>query len=259
MKFKEDRPLYMLMELAAILRNKCPWDREQTFKSLKPYLIEEAYEAYEAIETGDIEHMKEEFGDLLYQVYAHSEIANEEKSFNIDDVAQGIIEKLIRRHPHVFGEDIVKDKHDVIKNWEIIKKKEKSHRESILDGVPKQLPALLKAYRIQQKTSRVGFDWEKSEDIVKKLDEEINEFKEVVNANDREKIKEEAGDILFTIVNILRHIDVNPEEALSSSTQKFMNRFRYIEQESAKENKNINEMSIEELDALWEKAKKSLS
>jgi tetrapyrrole methylase family protein / MazG family protein len=259
LKFKEDRPLYILMELAAILRNKCPWDKEQTFKSLKPYLIEEAYEAYEAIETGDAEHMKEEFGDLLYQVYAHSEIAKEGKSFNIDDVAQGIIEKLIRRHPHVFGEDKVKDKHDVIKNWEIIKKKEKSHRESILDGVPKQLPALLKAYRIQQKTSRVGFDWEKSEDVVRKLDEEINEFKEVLKATDREKIKEEAGDILFTIVNILRHIDVNPEEALSASTQKFMDRFRYIEQESAKKNRNLNEMTLEELDSLWEKAKKSLS
>jgi tetrapyrrole methylase family protein / MazG family protein len=259
LKFKEERPLYMLMELASVLRKKCPWDKEQTSKSLKPYLIEEAYEAYEAIESGDNEHMKEELGDLLYQVYAHSEIADEKNCFTIDDVAKGIIEKLIRRHPHVFGEEEVNDKHDVIKNWEIIKKKEKNHRESILDGVPKELPALLKAYRIQQKVSRVGFDWEKEEDIVKKLDEEVIEFKEVLKNTNPEKMKEEAGDILFTIVNILRFIDINPEEALSAAVQKFIHRFKFIELESAKENKNLNDMSLSEMDELWEKAKKSLS
>jgi tetrapyrrole methylase family protein / MazG family protein len=256
MKFKEERPLYMLMELASILRKKCPWDRDQTSKSLKPYLIEEAYEAYEAIESDNNEHMKEEFGDLLYQIYAHSEIAHEGKGFTIDDVANGIIEKLIRRHPHVFGDDRVNDKHDVIRNWEIIKKKEKAHRESILDGVPKQLPALLKAYRIQQKASRIGFDWEKGEDIIKKLDEEINEFKEVLKITDKEKLKDEAGDVLFTIVNILRFIDINPEEALSSTIQKFIHRFKFIELESARKNRNLNEMSLSEMDELWEKAKK---
>jgi tetrapyrrole methylase family protein/MazG family protein len=259
MEFKEERPLYMLMELASVLRKKCPWDKEQTSKSLKPYLIEEAYEAYEAIESGDSEHMKEEFGDLLYQVYAHSEIAGEQNSFTIDDVAKGIIEKLIRRHPHVFGEEKVNNKHDVIKNWEIIKKTEKNHRESILDGVPKELPALLKAYRIQQKVSRVGFDWEKDEDIVKKLDEEVIEFKDVLKNTDRDKIKEEAGDILFTIVNILRFIDINPEEALSTAVQKFIQRFKFIERESVKENKSLNDMSLSEMDELWNKAKKSLS
>jgi tetrapyrrole methylase family protein / MazG family protein len=257
MKFKEEKPLYMLMELASILRKKCPWDKEQTSKSLKPYLIEEAYEAYEAIESDDDEHMKEELGDLLYQIYAHSEIAHEreEKGFTIDDVANGIIEKLIRRHPHVFGGEEVNDKHDVIRNWEIIKKKEKTHRESILDGVPKELPALLKAYRIQQKASRVGFDWKEEEDIIKKLDEEITEFKEVLKNTDREKLKEEAGDILFTIVNILRFIDINPEEALSLTIKKFIHRFKFIERESAKEKKNLNEMSLSEMDELWEKAK----
>ncbi|MBN2400953.1 MAG: nucleoside triphosphate pyrophosphohydrolase [Spirochaetes bacterium] len=259
MKFKEQRPLYRLMELASILRDKCPWDKEQTSKSLKPYLIEEAYEAYDAIESDDTEHMKEELGDLLYQVYAHSEITGEQKRFTIDDVAEGIIKKLIRRHPHVFGDEEVNDKHEVIKNWEIIKKKEKSHRESILDGVPKHLPALLKAYRIQQKVSRVGFDWDNGEDILRKLDEEITEFKEVMKNTDREKIKEEAGDILFTIVNILRFIEINPEEALSSAVQKFIHRFKYIERESAKENKNLNDMSLSDIDDLWEKAKESLS
>jgi tetrapyrrole methylase family protein / MazG family protein len=261
MKFKEEKPLYMLMELASILREKCPWDKEQTSKSLKPYLIEEAYEAYEAIESDDDEHMKEELGDLLYQIYAHSEIAREreEKGFTIDDVANGIIEKLIRRHPHVFGGEEVNDKHDVIRNWEIIKKKEKTHRESILDGVPKELPALLKAYRIQQKASRVGFDWKEEEDIIKKLDEEVTEFKEVLKNTDREKLKEEAGDILFTIVNILRFIDINAEEALSLTIKKFIHRFKFIERESANEKKNLNEMSLSEMDELWEKAKHSTS
>ncbi len=261
MKFKEERPLYILMELASVLRKKCPWDKEQTSRSLMPYLIEEAYEAYEAIESENDEHMKEEFGDLLYQIYAHSEIARGrgKSGFTMDDVAKGIIEKLIRRHPHVFGSDEVNDKHDVIRNWEIIKKKEKSHRESILDGVPKQLPALLKAYRIQQKASRVGFDWENGEDIIKKLDEELIEFKEVFRNTDRTRMKEEAGDILFSIVNILRFIDINPEEALSSAIQKFIRRFKFIERESAKRKKDLNEMSLSEMDELWEKAKDSLS
>lgn len=246
------------MELATILRNKCPWDKEQTSETLKPYLIEEAYEAYEAIEANDKIHMKEELGDLLYQVYAHAEIAKEEKNFTIDDVALGIIEKLVRRHPHVFGNEEVNDKHEVIRNWEIIKKEEKNHRESMLDGVPKHLPALHKAYRIQQKAARIGFDWEKSEDIIKKLDEEIAEFKEAVSHTDKERIKEEAGDILFSIVNVLRFMEINPEETLSSATQKFIRRFRHIEQEALKDNKKLNEMTLEEMDKLWDKAKASL-
>lgn len=254
MKFKEQRPLYILKELASILRNKCPWDKEQTTMTLKPYLIEEAYEVYEAIENKNDEQMKEELGDLLYQVYAHSEIATEQGKFTIDEVAKGIIEKLIRRHPHVFGKEEADDKYKVIKNWEIIKKKEKSHRESILDGIPKMLPALHKAYRIQQKAARIGFDWEKCEDIVKKLDEEINEFKEALG-KDQERIKEEAGDILFSIVNIFRFMGINAEEALSITAQKFINRFQYIEKEAAKENKNLSELSLEEMDELWEKAK----
>jgi tetrapyrrole methylase family protein / MazG family protein len=258
MNFKEERPLYKLMELASMLREKCPWDKEQTSISLKPYLLEEAYEAYEAIESGDNEHMKEELGDVLYQVYAHAEIADEEKKFTIDDIAEAIIEKLIRRHPHVFGNEEVNDRHDVIRNWEIIKKKEKSHRESILDGVPKTLPSLLKAFRIQQKVAHVGFDWEKSEDIIKKLDEEIGEFKQALDGKDSEAIKEEAGDILFSIVNTLRFIGINPEEALSASTHKFIMRFKYLEKEAAREDKAINEMTTEDLDKLWEKAKAAL-
>jgi tetrapyrrole methylase family protein / MazG family protein len=254
MEFKEQRPLYKLMELASILRKNCPWDKEQTFMTLKPYLLEEAYEAYEAVEDKNTEHMKEELGDLLYQVYALSEIAGEEQKFTVDDVADGIIEKLVRRHPHVFGDDKVNDKHDVIKNWEIIKVKEKKDRESILDGIPVMLPALHKAYRVQQKASRLGFDWDNCDDIVRKLDEEIREFKEALTM-DHEMLKEEAGDILFSIVNILRYKGINPEEALSITVKKFMNRFRFIEKEAARQGRVINDMNLAEMDELWEKAK----
>ena len=201
MEFKEKRPLYLLEEIAAILRgeNGCAWDKEQTSASLKPYLIEEAYEVYEAIEKGDSDNLKEELGDLLYQVYAHAQIKKEEGDFTIDDVAQGIVTKLVRRHPHVFGNETVKDAREVIERWEKIKKKEKADRESILDGVPSHLPALLKAYRVQQKAARLGFDWEKIDDAAGKLDEEVAEFREALKSPDRNEdaITGEFGDVLF--------------------------------------------------------------
>lgn len=254
--FSEARPLYRLMELASILRNNCPWDREQTSMTLRPYLIEEAYEAYDAIESKDILHLKEELGDLLYQIYAHSEIASEGKKFNIDDVAQGIINKLVYRHPHVFGDKQVKDSAEVIESWEKIKKKEKITRESILDGVPRHLPSLLKAYRVQQKVSRFGFDWDRIDGVVKKLDEEIDEFKEAITGNNIEKISEETGDILFTLVNIARFIKVNPEEALAKTIDKFIKRFRYIEKEAVDTGKEISKMSLKEMNEIWERAKR---
>jgi tetrapyrrole methylase family protein / MazG family protein len=255
MKLEDNTPLYKLAELANILRNNCPWDKEQTPDSLKPYLIEETYEVYDAIENNDTDNLKEELGDLLYQVYAHSEIASENKEFTIDDVAEGIITKLIRRHPHIFAGDEVTDKHDVIRNWEVIKKKEKEPDESILSGVPRTLPALLKAYRIQQKAARVGFDWKNLDDIIKKLDEEISEFKEVLNEKNTDRIKDEAGDILFSIVNILRSLDINPEEALSMTNNKFIERFKYIEKQAVKNNKQLNDMTLEEMDVYWEQSK----
>jgi len=217
MNFNEKRSLYKLKEIAEILRseNGCAWDIEQTSQSLKPYLIEETYELYDAIEENDPVAMREELGDVLYQVYAHAQIAAEEGSFTIDDVAEDMSKKLVHRHPHVFGDDIVKTSDEVSDRWERIKKKEKSHRESILDGVPRHLPALLKAYRIQQKVQRVGFDWEKIDDAVEKLHEEVDEFKEVIKAEDKEKMIDEAGDVLFSMVNLLRFQKINPEEALS--------------------------------------------
>jgi len=258
MKFKEKKPLYRLKEIAAILRGEggCAWDRAQTDMSLRPYLIEEAYEAYESI-GGDPEHLKEELGDLLYQVYAHAQLAEEKNQFAIDDVARAIVDKLIRRHPHVFGDEKLEDKEAVIAKWERIKKKEKSDRKSILEGVPLHLPALLKAYRVQQKVSLIGFDWNRIADVFTKLDEEMEEFRESISRQNRDNIEEEIGDILFTIANIARFLEINPEEALSLTVKKFIRRFQFIEEQVAKMGKEIEDCSLEELDTIWEQSKKS--
>jgi tetrapyrrole methylase family protein / MazG family protein len=257
MEFKEKRPLYRFEEIIAALRgeNGCPWDRKQTHQSLRPYLIEEAYEALDAIEGGDPAHIREELGDILLQIYLHAEIARERNQFTIDDVAQSIIDKIILRHPHVFGDATVRDADHVAERWEQIKKTEKPHRESILDGVPKHLPALLKAYRIQQKVSRVGFDWEHIEDVSAKLDEEVGELKGALTSSDKEKVIEEAGDILFSIANLLRFMSINPEEALEKTTMKFIRRFHYIEKRSSEMGKSIEDMTIEEMERLWQEAK----
>ncbi len=258
--FKEKRPLYQLLELAAILRgeNGCLWDKEQTSQTLKPYLIEETYEVLEAIDSANADNLKEELGDLLYQVYAHAQIASDENLFNIDDIADGIIKKLVHRHPHVFGSEDGADKNKIISRWEILKRKEKKKNESILSGVPKELPALLKAYRVQQKASRVGFDWDKIEDVKPKLDEEVAEFKSALENYDIEEITEEIGDLLFTIVNISRFLKINPEEALSKTIIKFMKRFQFVEKEVNKKGKNIADTNLNELDEIWERAKEKL-
>lgn len=257
MDFKEKRPLYQFEEIIAALRgeNGCPWDKKQTHESLRPYLIEEAYEALDAIESGDPAHIREELGDILLQIYLHAEIAREQGRFTIDDVALSIIDKIILRHPHVFGDATVRDADHVADRWEQIKKAEKPHRESVLDGVPKHLPALLKAYRIQQKVSRVGFDWERVEDVAAKLDEEVGELKEAMASADREKITDEAGDILFSIANLLRFMHINPEEALEKATGKFIRRFQYIEKHAAGMGKNLEEMTIDEMERLWQESK----
>jgi tetrapyrrole methylase family protein/MazG family protein len=257
MEFKEKRPLYQFEEVISALRgeNGCPWDRKQTHQSLKPFLVEETYEALDAIDSGDPGHIKEELGDILLQIYLHAEIAREHGAFTIDDVARTIIDKIILRHPHVFGGDRVRDAEQVLERWEEIKKKEKPLRESMLDGVPKHLPALLKAYRIQQKVSRVGFDWEKIDDVAAKLDEEVGEFKKALSSNDGGKIEDEAGDILFTIANLLRFMHINPEEALDKTIKKFTSRFQYIEKRSGEMNRNLEEMTIDEMEQLWQESK----
>jgi tetrapyrrole methylase family protein/MazG family protein len=224
--------------------------------TLKSYLVEETYELYDAIDAGDSDHMREELGDLLYQIYAHAQIAAEGGRFDIDDVANGISEKLVRRHPHVFGDDTVKDSGEVLKNWEQIKMKEKDKRKSIMEGIPRHLPSLLKAYRVHEKAARVGFDWKKAEDAVPKLDEEVREFKEALAKGDRDNLAEEAGDILFSMVNVLRLCDIDSEEVLQRTVNKFMERFGRMEEDCAAAGTEMKSLSIEELDRLWEKAKR---
>jgi len=255
----EKNPLLRLKEIAAVLRapGGCPWDREQDFVSLKPYLIEEAYEVIDAIDKGDMKDFREELGDLLYQVYAHAQIASEQSLFTVDDVAQGIVDKLIRRHPHVFGNEEIHDSKGVKDRWEEIKKEEKAGRRSVLEGIPRNLPALTMAYRVQEKVSHVGFDWERIDDAVKKIDEELDEFREAVSSGSPEMMKDEAGDILFSIVNVLRFKGIDPEDALRGTVNKFMKRFRYIESAAAGEGRQLSSMTLEEMDMLWEESKKS--
>ena len=237
----------------------CPWDREQTHESLKPYLIEEAYEAIEAIDSGSDEHLAEELGDVLLQVVFHAEIADHEGRFTIEDVLRTIIEKLKRRHPHVFGDAVVDDSRQVIKNWEEIKRKEKRDKPeggSVLDGLPKNLPALIKARRIQEKVSRVGFDWERTEEVMLKVEEELRELKEASRIDDKDAMEEELGDLLFAVANLARFVSLCPEDALRKTIDKFQKRFQYIEQELPKRGKKLGEASLEEMDKLWEEVKK---
>jgi len=239
----------------------CPWDREQTHKSLKPYFVEEVYEALEAIDSGSDDDLKEELGDVLLQVVFHAEIADSEGRFNADDVIRVIVEKLKRRHPHVYGDVKVDGSGQVIKNWEEIKRAEKREKGggtgSVLDGLPADLPALIKARRIQEKVSRVGFDWEHAEDVMMKVDEELGELKEAHDNRDQAAVEEELGDLLFAVANLARFVSVCPEDALRKTIDKFQRRFQYIESELPKRGKKLGEASLEEMDELWEEVKRT--
>ncbi len=248
-----------LIKIMARLRGPsgCPWDKEQTPQSLKPYLIEEAYEVLEAIDLNDDDEIKEELGDLLLQVVFHAQIASEENRFNIDDVAEAIADKLIRRHPHVFGDTQADTPDEVIKNWDAIKAVEKPEkRASRLDGVPINLPALLRACRLQEKAARVGFEWEHIADVAQKVQEETEELIHARESGAIEKVREEFGDLLFALVNLARFLQICPEEALIQTNRKFQSRFQYIETELCKKDKTPHEATLEEMDALWEAAKK---
>ncbi|MFC1607106.1 nucleoside triphosphate pyrophosphohydrolase [Candidatus Latescibacterota bacterium] len=238
----------------------CPWDREQTHVSLKPYLLEETYEVLEAIESGSDDHLAEELGDLLLQVVFHAEIADREKRFDIETVVTGIIEKLVRRHPHVFGDVKADNSETVIKNWEEIKRREKREKKdgtgSVLDGLPKSLPALIKARRIQEKVSRVGFDWEHTEDVMLKVEEELGELKEASSRRDIDAIEEEIGDLLFSVANLARFVSLCPEDALRKTIEKFQRRFQFIESELPKRGLKLGEATLEEMDHLWDEVKK---
>ena len=245
-----------LVKTVAKLRSPkgCPWDKEQTHKTLKRYLIEEAYEALDAIDKNDSNELMEELGDVLLQIVLHAEIANEKKRFNLNDIANHINKKMISRHPHVFSNVKVKDSEEVIKNWEIIKKGEKPKRKSIFDGIPKALPALLKALKVSKKASRAGFEWEKEEDIWKTLESEILEFKKARKQKNKIRLSEEIGDILFTAVNIARWHKLDPEEALNSGTKKFIKRYNGVNKLIQKGNNN-KKLSSKELEKLWKKIK----
>ncbi|HKZ57355.1 MAG TPA: nucleoside triphosphate pyrophosphohydrolase, partial [Thermodesulfovibrionales bacterium] len=226
-----------------------------TRESLKPFILEEAYELIEAIESGDPEKMKEELGDLLFQIVFQCQVAKERREFEISDVIEKITKKMITRHPHVFGEAECRTSAEVIVQWEEQKKLEGKRRESILEGVPEALPSLLRAHRLQNRAASVGFDWDKVGDALKKLDEEVKEFKKALETKEKNEIGEELGDILFMLVNVSRFIGVNPEDALRKTIAKFISRFRYIEMKAADNGRKLSDMTLSEMDKLWEEAK----
>jgi len=241
----------------------CPWDREQTHATLKQYMIEQAYEACEAIDDGDDLELCEELGDVGLQVVFHAELAERRGAFNLDDVYASICKKLLDRHPHVFGTVDAADSDAVLKNWEQIKKEEKAtkaaergtERKSILDGVPKAMPSLQRAGRLQEKASRVGFDWPSSEPVLEKVREEFEELAEAASQKDRAHIEEEMGDLLFSLVNVSRFLDIQPEECLRWACEKFTARFEWIENYTEAQGRDLSSMSLQEMDQLWDEAK----
>jgi XTP/dITP diphosphohydrolase len=244
------------VEIVKRLRKECPWDRKQTNDSIKAATIEEAYEVVEAIEKKDYEELKNELGDLLLHVVFHTVIAGEKNNFTIDDVISANQEKLIRRHPHVFGDVEVADSEEVKKNWETIKLTE--GRDTLLEGVPEMLPALQRAHRLQEKASKVGFDWERKEDVWKKVIEEIEEMHESEIEGTHEQLEMEIGDVFFALVNYARFLDVNPENALRQTNKKFINRFNYIEKKIAEAGKKLSDSNLEEMDKFWNESKEKL-
>lgn len=237
------------------LRKECPWDREQTHQSIRHSLIEEAYEAVEAIDHNNTSELKKELGDLMLHVVLHSIIAEETKAFAIDEVLADSMKKLIRRHPHVFGDTMVHGAKDVKLNWETIKMSE--GRKSLMEGVPKHMPALLRAHRLQEKASKVGFDWEQKKDVWKKVREEITELHAAEAAGPHESLEEEFGDLLFALVNYARFLRINPESALNRSTRKFTKRFQRIETALERQGRKLEHATLEEMDAIWNEGKHS--
>ena len=244
-----------LVEIVQILRDQCPWDRKQTHQSIKDNLNEEAYEAVESIDNKDFDELEKELGDVLLHVVFHSRMAEQTDTFSIKDVIYSIQEKLIRRHPHVFGDAEADDEEQVAENWESIKMKE--GKKSVLDGIPKQLPALIRAQRMQEKAANVGFDWPEFSQVWDKLEEELREFKEVLEEGDPQKSREEFGDLLFSLVNAGRFFDLNAEDSQRSTNKKFTRRFQYIEDQLDQENKTLSEATLEDMDKHWNQAKKT--
>ena len=236
------------------LREKCPWDREQTLESLRNLTIEETYELADAIMDHDMEEVRKELGDLMLHIVFYSKIGSEEGAFDVADVLNGICEKLVFRHPHVFGDTKVEGSGEVLQNWEELKMKEGNR--SVLSGVPVSLPAMIKSHRIQDKVRAVGFDWDHRDQVWDKVEEEINEVKhELMSGQDKEKTENEIGDLLFSIINAARLYDVEPETALERTNRKFIHRFKYLEKKALELGKSLKEMSLEEMEAIWQEAK----
>lgn len=240
--------------------NGCPWDKAQTRETLKPCLIEEAYETLEALDGNNPEEIKEELGDLLYQILFHAKISEKRNEFDMTDVVKSVSDKMVRRHPHVFKEETLETPDEVLDQWEEIKSKEKGKekRESVLDGIPPRLPGLLRSQKLQKKAAKHGFDWDKIDSVFDKLDEEIAEFKEAVLSGKEKDITAELGDILFTLVNIGKFNKIDAEEALRSANNKFIKRFQHIEAEVAKRGQTLKDTPLEKLEQYWQDAKRTL-
>ena len=243
-----------LLTIMDELREQCPWDRKQTFESLRHLTIEETYELGDAILDRNLEEIKNELGDLLLHIAFYAKLGSEEKAFDMADIAQSISEKLIHRHPHIYGDVKVENEEDVKKNWEALKLKE--GKKSVLSGVPKGLPALVKAQRIQDKVAGVGFDWEAPEQVKEKVQEEWNELKAEIEKGDQEAMEAEFGDLLFSLINYARFLKINPDTALERTNQKFTKRFNYLEAKAQALGKSLHDMSLAEMDVFWEEAKK---
>ena len=237
------------------LREQCPWDKKQTMESLRHLTIEEVYELGDAILDKDLDEVKNELGDVLLHIVFYSKIGSESKVFDIADVCHSISDKLIERHPHIYGDVKVNNEEDVKRNWEQIKLKEKG-KKSVLQGVPKSLPAMVKANRIQDKVAGVGFDWEEPTQVWEKVEEELNELKNEVKLNNKDQIESEFGDVLFSLINYARFLNINPENALERTNKKFTKRFQYLEKKAKLLNKTLEEMTLKEMDVYWEEAKK---
>jgi MazG family protein len=245
-----------LLDIMDELRDKCPWDKEQTFESLRHLTIEETYELGDAILKNDLSELKKELGDLLMHIVFYSKIADEQNAFNIADVIESVCGKLIFRHPHVFGDVTVDSATKVAENWETLKLKEKGRNKRVLEGVPPSLPALVKANRIQDKARGVGFDWEHKEQVWDKVKEEFAEFEEEIRAGDKAEMEKEFGDIIFSLVNVARLYKIDPEAALERTNLKFIKRFNFLEEQTLMKGKSLHDMNLAEMDVIWEEAKK---
>jgi len=245
-----------LLDIMSKLRAGCPWDKQQTFESLRYLTIEETYELSDAVLNNDLDEIKKELGDLLLHIVFYSKIAEEKNVFTIDDVIEGINQKLITRHPHIFSDAKAENADQAQANWEAIKLKEKG-RKAVLEGVPKSLPAMVKAYRIQEKARGVGFDWDNATQVLEKVFEEYRELqKEIKNHGSHERIEAEFGDLLFALINYARFIDVNPDDALERTNQRFIKRFNYLEQQTIQKGKSLHDMTLDEMNVYWDEAKK---